>query len=658
MGALLVFGLLFLLWSFFFSHQGGTQTQFGSFGSAGTTTNTSLGGGVGGNGQVPLGGNAANGTLPVGTGVPVSSASSGGVNSTSDNGSSVSSGAGSGAVSGVSNVPGVTWLGGNFTGAPANSLINGLNGFTPVITTTVGPNGSGLSLAEILAGTAIAGSLSCALQAGLIAISTGSLGGSLPIGAGGSLALSVTGVPVSDFGAHTALTSIYTLQAGSAARNAGKDNITFMGCIVNTIAKAALAQITASTVNWINSGFNGQPSFVNNFQNFFGNVADLAAGQFIQGSGLAFLCSPFQLQIKIAIAQAYANRSAQSCTLTKVVGNVNNFMNGNFSAGGWGGLLSFTTVPTNNPYGAFAYAQVGLVTAQNQALQNAKNNITPNGFLALQQVNCNGNTSFKSAAGNGPVSNPQAAAAGGAQTSGGCTTSITTPGHVIEDSLSGVLKSPLDQLGLANDLDQIISALTTQLMTRVLQNGLTSVSQTSTQTPADIAAQSQATSLLNDMQSKTAAEQQLGQIYQGSISDIQAQEQNVSTLLNCWLTAASSTQASASQQSQAQSAASLASSTLAALEAQVSGFNDQITQVNSQIAALNQFQLDLSTVSTAAGETSVASSYSAAVSGGQFASAADVTTAQQNRATLQTQISTLNTQTQSQLTQCQAITGS
>ena len=35
-------------------------------------------------------------------------------------------------------------------------------------------------------------------------------------------------------------------------------------------------------------------------------------------------------------------------------------MNGNFSQGGWPGLLSFTTVPTNNPYGAFAYAQVGL----------------------------------------------------------------------------------------------------------------------------------------------------------------------------------------------------------------------------------------------------------------------------------------------------------
>lgn len=661
-GALLVFGLLFLLWTFFFNNHGTAQNQYGSFGSAGTSTNAATGSGLTGNGQVSLGqsgSNAVNGSIPLnssgatavytGTSVPT-----GGGNGSGAGGVTLTNGTGNSATQ----IPGVEWLTTPLNTPGTNSLANGANGFTPTITTTINPNG-GSNLALLLAGTAIAGTLSCALQAGLIGISTGALGGSIPIG-GTSLALSVTGVPVSDLGAHTALNATYALQAGSTARNAGKDNITFMGCIVNTIAKTALAQITASVVNWINSGFNGQPSFITNFQQFFANVADLAAGQFIQGSGLSFLCSAFQPQIKIAIAQAYANRNAAaSCSLSKVVGNVTNFMNGNFASGGWGGLLSFTTVPTNNPYGAYAYAQVGLANAQSQALANAKNNITPNGFISLQQVTCGNQTGLMGAANSVSGANQQAAAAGGSATlPAGCKASVTTPGTVIENSLSSTLDTPLKQLGLANDLDQIISALTTQLMTRVLQNGLTSLSQSTTQTPEDIAAQAQATSLLTDMQTRTSFEQQLGSIYQGSVSDLGSAEQPVNDAYDCWLTAASSSNVSTAGQQQAATAASAASSTLTSMNGQINGYNDQITQVNAQIAELNQFQLQISSAATQADVANVTTSYNAAVAAGSFASQTDVTTAQQNRTTLQAQMSALAGQAQSQLTQCQALIGS
>jgi hypothetical protein len=83
----------------------------------------------------------------------------------------------------------------------------------------------------------------------------------------------------------------------------------YLDCLVKSIAQAAVDQITRSVVNWINSGFNGQPSFVQNFNQYFANVADQAAGEFIKGSALSFLCSPFASQIKIAIAQSYANRN-------------------------------------------------------------------------------------------------------------------------------------------------------------------------------------------------------------------------------------------------------------------------------------------------------------------------------------------------------------
>lgn len=662
LGALLVFGLLFLLWNFFFNRSANTQNQYGSFGSAGTSTNTSGAGGLTGNEQVSLeqGNTAVNGSIPLnGTGYGGNGASAvyAGTPVSVGNGVTSVSGGLTGSTSpfgsGLQSSNGAQWLTTPLNTPGTNGVAGGANGFTPTITTTVNPSGSGLTLAELLAGTAVAGGLSCAIQSGLISLSATSLGGGLPVGASLSLTYSLTGVPVSDLGSHQIQTYSATQQAANTARNGGKDTVSFMGCIVNVIAKTALQQITASVVNWINSGFNGKPSFVTNFQQFFANVADLAAGQFIQGSGLSFLCSAFQPQIKIAIAQAYANRNAAaSCSLTKVVSNVNNFMSGNFASGGWGGLLSFTTVPTNNPYGAYAYAQVGLANAQAAAIANAKNNLTPNGFLSLQKVNCNGSTSYSAGAG----SDPAAAAAGGSATlPAGCQTSITTPGTVIENSLSSTLDTPLKQLGLANDLDQIISALTTQLMTRVLQNGLTSLSQTTTQTPEDIAAQSQATSLLNDMQVRTSYEQELGTIYQGSIGDIETEEARVNNTYDCWLTAASSTQTTSSQQAQAVSAAATASSTLLSMTAQINTFNDDITQVNNQIAALNQFQLSVSTAQTQADVATVTNNYNAAVATGEFASQTDVTTAQQDRATLQTQLSTLDQQTQSQLAQCQAI---
>lgn len=660
-GALLIFGLLFVLWSWWSGSSKPAQTT-GTFGTASSTEGSlGLGSQNTGNGETPLGSSASNGSVPLGsnTGEGGSLTNGGSTNGsgTSNSGSGAQFSTGgvtvestNGATAGTASVPGVDWLGNPYDATGINSVGSGANGFTPTITTTVGSGNNGLTLGEALAGAAIAGSLSCAIQSGLAGLNLGAAAG----GGAASLTLSATGVPVSDLGTHAALVSIGTFQASNTT---GHNTITFIGCITNVVAKAALQQITNSVVNWINSGFNGQPAFVNNFQQFFTNVADAAAGQFIQGSGLAFLCSPFQLQIKIAIAQAYANRNAaQSCTLSKVISDVNGFMNGNFSQGGWGGLVSFTTVPTNNPYGAFAYAQAGLANAQSAALANAKNNVSPTGFLSLQQLSGCTNPAQNGIAGSASIgTNPQAAIAGGsASLPPGCKATIVTPGTAIQDSLQQVTSVQVNQLGLANDLDQIINALTTQLTTRILQNGLTSLSQTTTQTPADIAAESQATSLLTDMQNKTEYEQQLGSIYQGSISDIEQAQSQLNDLANCWGGAASSTAGTSAQQTQAAANAAAAQSQLTSLNDQINNYNDDITQVNNQIAILNQFETQVSTAQSDADVANVTAAYDAAVATEGFAAATDVTTAQQNRTTLQAEMAALNANTQTSLTQCEA----
>jgi hypothetical protein len=660
LGAIFAFGLLFLLWSWLFSGGNNSAQNNGQFGTAGNATQNSLTGVNSNNGETNLGQNGINGTNGSNAVNGTIALGNNGTGNTNGNVNTNTTGTTSTAFGTMSSVPGVTWLGSPFNPTGINGLSSGAGGFTPTITTTNNPGNGGTTLLEALAATAIAGSLTCAIQAGLVTLSTAGTTFTAPT----SIAVTAAMTPappynpyglvagtgpliVADFGTRTILGAQYGQGAVKAGLDTGDHTITFMGCITNVIAKTALQQITSSVVNWINSGFRGQPSFVTNFQQFFTNVADIAAGQFIQGGPLSFLCSPFKLQIKIAVAQSYANRNnAQSCTLTKVIGNINSFMNGNFSQGGWPGLISYTTTPTNNPYGAYAYAQIGLVSAQQNAIANAKNNISPTGFLSSislgQAQSCHNTTTIVPVAGQ----NSQAAAV---TCPPGCTCSVATPGSVIEASLDKTITSGVDQLGLASDIDQIINALITQLMTRVLQNGLGSLSQTTTQTPADLAAESQATSLLNDIQSNTTIAEQLGSIYQGSISDIENAQASLSNLVDCWNSVAASTNSTSAAQN-----AATASSTIQTLEAQVTVYNDDITQINSEIAELNQFALQISTAASPAAVKTITDSYNAAVSAGTFPSQTDLTTAQQNRTTLQSQLASLNSTTQSSLAQCQA----
>ena len=132
------------------------------------------------------------------------------------------------------------------------------------------------------------------------------------------------------------------------------------------VANAILNQLTASVINWINTGFKGSPSFMTNPEGFFLDAADQVTGQFIAETGiLSQLCSPFSINIRanLAIASAQATRNNYTCTLKTVVANAKNipnnttingqniqgFMNGDFSQGGW---VSFNTMmmdPQNDP---------------------------------------------------------------------------------------------------------------------------------------------------------------------------------------------------------------------------------------------------------------------------------------------------------------------
>src|SRR3989344_1691324 len=180
-------------------------------------------------------------------------------------------------------------------------------------------------------------------------------------------------IPVTD-AAHIAVT---------AAESVRKTTRDIANGIAMFTAQLVIERIVASTVEWANSGFEDNPAYVTDYKQYFTNVADGIAGDFIKASTtLGFLCSPFQANIKLSLIQQYYQPRPFQCTLTGIVGNIEDFY-GDFTKGGWDAWFSMTQNSTNNPYGAYLEAKIELDSRIASAIGLQKNQLDWNsGFLS------------------------------------------------------------------------------------------------------------------------------------------------------------------------------------------------------------------------------------------------------------------------------------
>lgn len=225
-------------------------------------------------------------------------------------------------------------------------------------------------------------------------------------------------------------------------------------------ANTAVRRITTQTVNWINSGFQGSPAYIQNPKQFFLNVADNQASRFLSGTSLNQLCSPFRAQVRLALVRNYLQEdvSNYSCSLSILRNNYDQFMN-DFSQGGWDGWFELTQNDTNNPYGAYLAAQdqlsINVGTEQKkyqEQLQWGK------GFLSFEV--CPEGQELDPSLGTGDCMVEKV---------------VATPGSVIVDQLNLNLNTGLKKLEAADELSEILSALISQLTLRVvggIGNGL------------------------------------------------------------------------------------------------------------------------------------------------------------------------------------------
>ncbi len=219
-----------------------------------------------------------------------------------------------------------------------------------------------------------------------------------------------------------------------------------------SVAKSIVSSMVQSLINWINSGFKGSPMFVQDLQRFLTDVADRAIGEYIDELGGigSFICSPFRLDVQIAVALQYQNQTrinqpAPTCTLTGIIDNIEGFISGepgSFSEGGWNDWFDITSSPEMyTPYGSVLAAQSG---------------------AEIRILNAKGEKAAEIGWGDGFLSGEICQMVQGAGTTKEeCF--ISKPGKIIQEALTFNLDSGRQSLIAADEIDEIIGALVGQL---------------------------------------------------------------------------------------------------------------------------------------------------------------------------------------------------
>lgn len=242
------------------------------------------------------------------------------------------------------------------------------------------------------------------------------------------------------------------------------------------VANLAIESMTKSTVNWINSGFQGSPAFVTDLNENLRGVSDAIADRFFdelaeETIGRTDLQDPVLDAVRLGYylrtsPESFYNRYPY--TLNQVSADDQAFLRGDFRQGGWNAWVETVMNPRNNPYGLNLLlneeleARIGNgVSVRTQELDWSK------GFLSWRgDCVASDETDVVSLTGADPCLEYE----------------VRTPGSVIEDQLNKAIGAGQDRLIVADDFNEIVSALLNQLVGQVLggsDGGLSGVSRPS-----------------------------------------------------------------------------------------------------------------------------------------------------------------------------------
>ena len=153
------------------------------------------------------------------------------------------------------------------------------------------------------------------------------------------------------------------------------------------LKKLIIDRLVDALISWINNG--GKGAVIEDWDAFFRDAGQLAVGEVAKELGAGFLCSPFNLNLQIALNPIPKFSQRLTCSLDQITGNINNFIE-NFENGGW---IAYQEqwYPQNNFYG-------GVIIALNEADERAAAALAASkaegaagqGFKPFKQCDANG----------------------------------------------------------------------------------------------------------------------------------------------------------------------------------------------------------------------------------------------------------------------------
>ncbi len=214
------------------------------------------------------------------------------------------------------------------------------------------------------------------------------------------------------------------------------------------LGNAIIRYIGDATVQWIRSGFEGNPVYVDNPEAFLKNIADVEAGAFITNVGKDIgvnLCAPFKVQVILNTLQRYSrggygNRA--TCTLSEIKNNYERFVNGDWNAGGFPGWFELIQ-HQNNTYGATFLTRMELARQIGARQQTQEKKLERNSGYQTITV-CDKTRSD------------------GSYDPASC--KDQTPAGYVKSQVEARATAPLLRLTLADEFDEIITELVNQLV--------------------------------------------------------------------------------------------------------------------------------------------------------------------------------------------------
>jgi hypothetical protein len=214
---------------------------------------------------------------------------------------------------------------------------------------------------------------------------------------------------------------------------------------VEALRKRLLDMLVDQIIQWIQGG--GTPKFIGDWQGFLLDAVNAGVGDIVKQLGLGFLCSPFNLQIKLFFSPIPKFSQRATCTLDKIVGNIKNFY-GDFRNGGW---IAYQQAwkPQGNIWGAVIMVHdEALREGANRAVASAQEGVANQGFLSTKRCVRQG-------------------------ADGSCEKfEVTTPGKTIGDTLSRAVASDIDYIVNADDFEAYVVAIADAILNRLIREGV------------------------------------------------------------------------------------------------------------------------------------------------------------------------------------------